>query len=83
MKHKKLLFSLAILAALCLLLGIAVLAVNGHVKRSAGQYILSDADAAALENVDCILVLGCGVREDGSPSLMLRDRLDKIGRAHV
>ena len=76
MKHKKLLFSLAILAALCLLLGIAVLAVNGHVKRSAGQYILSDADAAALENVDCILVLGCGVREDGSPSLMLRDRLD-------
>ena len=26
--------------------------------------------------MDCILVLGCGVREDGSPSLMLRDRLD-------
>ena len=76
MKHKKLLFSLAILAALCLLLGVAVLAINGHVKRSAGAYILSDADAAALEDVDCILVLGCGVREDGSPSLMLRDRLD-------
>ena len=76
MKHKKLLFSLAILAALCLLLGIAALAVNGHVKQSAGQYILTAEEAAELEAVDCILVLGCGVREDGSPSLMLRDRLD-------
>lgn len=26
---------------------------------------------------DCILVLGAGVREDGSPSYMLKDRLDK------
>ena len=27
-------------------------------------------------DADCILVLGAGVREDGSPSLMLRDRLN-------
>ena len=26
---------------------------------------------------DCILVLGAGVREDGTPSLMLRDRLER------
>ena len=26
--------------------------------------------------MDCILVLGCGVRPDGTPSLMLQDRLD-------
>jgi vancomycin permeability regulator SanA len=32
--------------------------------------VLSDYDA------DCILVLGASVRENGSPSLMLRDRLD-------
>ncbi|MCI5957347.1 MAG: YdcF family protein [Clostridiales bacterium] len=25
---------------------------------------------------DCILVLGCGLRQDGTPSQMLRDRLD-------
>ena len=76
MKRKPIVLILAVLVGLCLLLGVAVLAINGHVKRSARAYILSDADAAALEDVDCILVLGCGVREDGSPSLMLRDRLD-------
>lgn len=29
------------------------------------------------EDADCILVLGAGVMNDGSPSLMLADRLDK------
>ena len=76
MKHKKLILFLAILAGLCLLLGVAVLAINGHVKRSAGAYMLTAEEAAKLENMDCILVLGCGVRPDGSPSLMLQDRLD-------
>lgn len=27
-------------------------------------------------DADCILILGCGVRKDGTPSLMLRDRLE-------
>ena len=76
MKRKPIVLILAVLVGLCLLLGIAVLAVNGHVKRSAGQYILTADEAAVLTDMDCILVLGCGVREDGSPSLMLRDRLD-------
>ncbi|MBQ9857374.1 MAG: YdcF family protein, partial [Oscillospiraceae bacterium] len=26
---------------------------------------------------DCILILGAGVREDGTPSFMLRDRLER------
>ena len=76
MKHKRLICFLSVLAVLCLLLGIAVLCVNGHVKRSAGAYILTAEEAAGLMDMDCILVLGCGVREDGTPSLMLRDRLD-------
>ena len=29
------------------------------------------------EEYDCIIVLGAGVRKDGSPSSMLKDRLDK------
>jgi vancomycin permeability regulator SanA len=29
-----------------------------------------------LKDVDCILVLGAGVREDGTPSLMLNERLE-------
>ncbi len=30
------------------------------------------------KSYDIGLVLGCGVKKDGSPSLMLRDRLDKV-----
>ena len=66
---------LCILAALALLGGIGVLAVNGYVKHSANPYLLTTAEAAALE-ADCILVLGCGVRPNGEPSLMLQDRLE-------
>ena len=68
MKRKWLLWPLAF----CLLIGCAVLAVNGWVTYTAGKYIGETPPEA-----DCILVLGCGVREDGQPSLMLRDRLDK------
>lgn len=53
-----------------------VLGVSGYVKHQAADYLLSREAAAGLEDVDCILILGCGVRADGSPSLMLRDRLD-------
>ena len=64
-------------AVLCLCLSgmLAVVGINTYVVCSADDYILSVEDAAALTDVDCILVLGCGVRDDGSPSAMLRDRL--------
>ena len=52
-----------------------VLGLNGYVKRTAGRQILTETEAAALEGMDCILVLGCGVRQDGSPTHMLEDRL--------
>ena len=62
---------------LCLLISgvIGVLGINVYVVLSAKQHILSVEEAAQLSDVDCILVLGCAVREDGSPSVMLRDRL--------
>ena len=72
---KFLLTTTCVLLALALLLGAAVLLVNRYVKRSAADYILSTEDAASVD-ADCILVLGCGVRPTGEPSLMLRDRLD-------
>ncbi len=40
----------------------------------------TELDPDLLENYqdyECILVLGCGVRPDGSPTPMLRDRLDR------
>ena len=60
------------------LLGVATLfGVNAYVTQTAGNYILSPEQAAALEEVDCILILGCGVRDDGTPSAMLHDRLKR------
>ena len=64
-----------ILAVLALVGSIAVLAVNGYVKHSAKQWLRTAEEASSLD-ADCILVLGCGVRPSGEPSLMLQDRLD-------
>lgn len=72
---RKLWRTLAVLMVPALLLCGAVFGINAHVKQAAGAYILSPEEAAGL-SADCILVLGCGVRPDGQPSLMLRDRLD-------
>lgn len=62
---------------LCLcILGVGALTViNSVVKLTTNKQILSAEAAAELQDVDCILVLGCGVREDGTPSDMLYDRL--------
>ena len=58
------------------LLGLAVLlGINAYVKRSAAERILSAEEAAALSDMDCVLVLGCFVHENGVPSDMLADRL--------
>lgn len=53
----------------------ALFIVNGHVKSVGKDRILSVEQAAELADVDCIVVLGCQVRDDGSLSPMLRDRL--------
>ena len=76
-KTKKKTFRRLLVIFLCLcILGITTLAVvNAVVKRSTGDQILSSEDAAKLEDVDCILVLGCLVKDDGRPSDMLQDRL--------
>lgn len=77
MKRKMKLFHKAVCIVLCLgILGMAaVLGINAHVKGTARDHILTAEAAAQLANVDCILVLGCGVNSDGTPSDMLRDRL--------
>ncbi len=54
---------------------LTVFGLSSYMKSHTAEGILSAEEAAELD-VDCILVLGCGVREDGSPSLMLRDRLE-------
>lgn len=51
-------------------------AIHTIVVRSAASNILSLEETVEMGSFDCILVLGCGVRADGTPSLMLSDRLD-------
>ena len=67
----------AIFVCLCILGISAVTVINASVKWSTAQQILTPEEAAKLEDVDCILVLGCAVKEDGRPSDMLHDRLQR------
>lgn len=62
---------LAVLAAGC------VFGVNAYVKDRMAAKIITSEQAAALEDVDCILVLGCLVKDNGVPSDMLHDRLQR------
>ena len=76
-KKKTLHRLLSIFLCLCIL-GITTLTViNSIVKLSTGKQIISSDEAAKLEDVDCILVLGCFVKDDGRPSDMLHDRLTR------
>ena len=68
---------LTLFVSLCALGAGIVFGINIHVKNSVSDRILSPEDAAKLEDVDCILVLGCHVRENGVPSDMLNDRLQR------
>ncbi len=53
-----------------------VILLNAVVLLRARAYIHSSADTLPDPPYDCILVLGCGVTDDGTPSAMLRDRLE-------
>ena len=70
-------------ATLCVLVALGVLGVsavgviNAYMKLSVQDMLLSQEEAAKLENVDCILVLGCGVGASGKPTPMLEDRLQR------
>ena len=62
---------------LCLAMAVALvtLGINGYVKSVGGEHILTAEEALSLEDVDCILVLGCLVYSSGRPSDALNDRL--------
>ena len=64
------------LLVLALLAGVAVFGINEYVKSVARQKLIKVETAAELQDVDCILVLGCWV-DNGTPSLMLGDRLER------
>lgn len=67
-----------VLALLCLaVLGAALaLGISAYMTATTRDRILSPEDAPP-EGLDCVLVLGCGVRPDGSPTPMLASRISR------
>ena len=63
-----------ILIIVCALIVAAVLFMDA-LTLACGKRIVETADLD--DGYDCILILGAGVRDDGSPTLMLADRLDQ------
>lgn len=74
-KHKKLKIILSVFFVLVLCGALVFGTVNGIVVGKSKPYILSGTDCAALEDVNCILVLGCAVWNNETLSPMLRDRV--------
>lgn len=81
LNRKKILKFIKILAicVLCLTLtvGIYALLVNNYVISSTKNQLVTSNAAAEINDIDCIIVLGCQVKENGKPSAMLKDRLDR------
>lgn len=71
---KKWLLGLFILALLIVAVPVGI---NDWVIQSTASRILTTEKASELQDVECILVLGCAVRPDGSPSPMLAERLQR------
>ena len=53
--------------------------INSYMQSSTAKYILNGEDLEDLRDfeAECILVLGAGLRPDGTPNFMLQERLDK------
>lgn len=56
---------------------ISMAAGNWYVKAKSSKKIIEAGKLSMLPQMDCIMVLGCGLRADGEPTRMLADRLDQ------
>lgn len=75
--HKNLFKIITVLfLTLLILISAALTVTNIYIISKTNDYIVTANEALAIEDVDCILILGCFVKPDGSPSNMLYDRLD-------
>ena len=78
-KNKIFIAVICLIVALCLIAAVGaayVLGVDAYTVLSTRDRILTIDRTAELDDVDCIIVLGCKVQSDGSPSHMLNDRLE-------
>ena len=73
---KKAKIALIVLLVALVLFLVSIALINGIVVWGTDGRIISLAEASQLSDVDCIIVLGCGLKYDGTPSAMLSDRID-------
>lgn len=82
-KMKKFLRRIALILAVLFALGVlAAAGTNAVVMLSAKRYFLSNEDAAQDADFDAIVVFGCGVTAQGTPTYMLRDRLETAAKLY-
>ncbi len=76
-EHNKSILGWAVVMISALLLfGLSVIIVSAAIEDSMGELIFTPDDIdISSGQYDCILVLGAGISEDGTPSPMLRDRI--------
>ncbi len=79
-KILKIFVRIAIILLCLLLIGIiALISISEYVRISTDSAIYSNAsELNCIEDIDCIVVLGAGLKADGTPSHMLEDRI-KVG----
>ena len=73
---KRILIIVLVIFIIFISTGFAIaMGINSYVKGIGEKYIILPEQAAELKDVDCILVLGCKVKDNGDPSDMLADRI--------
>lgn len=79
---KKILVRTLLVLVILGLLGLGLaLGISGYVVSSTKDAILTQEEPPP-EDLDCILVLGCGIRPDGSPTPMLASRLTRAAELY-
>lgn len=73
-KHRRKLYLILLSAVFAL--AAAPLIIDAYILSASSEYIIEREDAKGIE-ADCILVLGAGLKPDGTPNHMLQDRLDE------
>lgn len=67
----------AVVMIICVTAAVLFAGINIYVKHKVKDKIIDVEAAKELDDVDCIIVLGASVIDSDTPSLMLKDRLEK------
>ncbi len=68
-----------VVVCIILLAAVVLVGISEYVRLSQKDNVIESADSISnIDDIDCIIVLGAGLKADGTPSHMLEDRI-KVG----